>query len=112
MKIKLIVSLLLICLVFSIGSAQAQFGGRSCEPVTISGITPDTFECLKTNLQSYGIDVPPGNKGELSGRGITGNFEWDGKSDLTLTITRKPVFISCETADREITRFIDVCKRA
>lgn len=102
--------LLLICLVFSIGSVQAQFWGRSCEPVTVSGVTPDTFECIKSNFQNYGIDVPPGNKGELSGRGITGSFEWDGKSNLTLKITRKPIFITCETADREITRFIDECK--
>lgn len=112
MNLKLIVSLLLICSVFSIGSAQAQFRGSDCEPVKVSGITPDIFECMKTKLQSYGIDVPPGNKGELSGHGITGSFDWDGKSDLTLQITGKPFFITCGTADREITNFIDECKRS
>jgi hypothetical protein len=111
MNLKLMVSLLLICSVFSIGSAQAQFGGRSCEPVTVSGVTPDTFECMKTKLQNYGINVPPGNKGELSGKGITGTFDWDGNSDLTLTITRKPSIISCRTADQEIIKFVDECKR-
>ncbi len=110
MNLKLIVSLLLMCLVFSLGSAQAQMGGYICEPVKVSGITPDTFECMKKKLQDYGIDVPPGNKGELSGKGITGSFEWDGKSELTLIITKKPLFISCRTADREITKFIDECK--
>jgi hypothetical protein len=110
MNLKLIVSLLLICLVFSLGSAQAQMGRNSCELVKVSGVTPDTFECMKKKLQDYGIDVPPGNKGELSGKGITGSFEWDGKSDLTLIITKKPSIISCGTADREITKFVDECK--
>ncbi len=111
MNLKLIVSLLLICLVFSLGSAQAQIWEKSCDPVTVSDVTPDTFECMKTKLQNYGINVPPGNKGELSGKGITGSFDWDGKSSLTLKITRKPAFITCVTADREITHFIDECKR-
>jgi hypothetical protein len=110
MNLKLIVSLLLMCLVFSLGSAQAQTGRNNCESIKVSGVTHDTFECMKKKLQDYGIDVPPGNKGELSGKGITGSFEWDGKSDLTLTITRKPFFISCRTAVREITKFVDVCK--
>ena len=65
---------------------------------------------MKKKLQDYGINVPPGNKGELSGKGITGSFEWDGKSDLTLRITKKPFFISCGTADKEITKFVDQCK--
>jgi hypothetical protein len=110
MNLKLIVYLLLICLVFSLGSAQAQIGRNNCESITVSGVTHDTFECMKKKLQDYGIDVPPGNKGELSGKGITGSFEWDGESELTLTITRKPSIISCGTANREITKFVDACK--
>lgn len=109
MNMKLIVSLLML-LVFSLGSAQAQIERNSCEPVTIPDVTPSVFECLKEKLQGYGVNVPPGNTGELSGRGITGSFEWDGKSNLTLTITRKPFIISCETADREITKFLDECR--
>ena len=112
MNLKLIVSLLLICLVFCLGSAQAQIGRNNCESITVSGVTHDTFECMKKKLQDYGIDVPSENKGELSGKGITGSFEWDGESELTLTITRKPFFITCGTAEREITRFIDECKRS
>jgi len=107
---KLIVSLLMLCLVFSLGSAQAQIGRNSCEPVTVPNVAPDTFECMKKKLQDYGINVPPGNKGELSGKGITGSFEWDGKSNLTLIITKKPFIVSCETADREIIKFVDECK--
>ncbi len=39
----------------------------------------------------YGIYVPPGNRGELSGKGIAADFEWDGKSNLTITITENPL---------------------
>ncbi|WP_440944991.1 hypothetical protein ACSAZL_12585 [Methanosarcina sp. T3] len=106
---KLIVSLLML-LVFFAGSAHAQNEENSCENVKIPDVTPGMFECLKEKLQGYGIDVPPGNKGELSDRGITGSFEWDGESNLTLTITRKPFFISCQTVGKEIVRFADECK--
>jgi len=110
MKMKMIVSLLLICLVFSLGLAQAQNEKNSCKPITFLNATPDAFECMKKKLQDYGIDVPPGNEGELSGKGVTGSFEWDGKSILTITIKKKPFGVSCETADKMLIRFVDECK--
>ena len=111
MKIKLMVSLLLICLVFSLGLAQAQQNEEiSCKPIKFVNVTSDAFECMKTKLQNYGINVPPGNKGELSGKGITGSFEWDGKSELTLIIKEKPFSVSCETADERLILFVDECK--
>jgi hypothetical protein len=106
MNIKLKVSLLLLCLVFAIGFAQAQ----SCDKITLSNVPPHTFECMKTKLEGYGISVPPGNSGELSGHGIVGNFVWDGESKLTLQITKKPVFVSCQTADNEIEKFVKECQ--
>jgi hypothetical protein len=111
MRIKLIaVSLIVICLVFSLGLAQAQNEENSCKPITFVNVTPDAFECMKNTLQNYGIDVPPGNEGEISERGVTGSFEWDGKSILTITIKEKPSWISCETADERVILFVDECK--
>jgi len=110
MKMKLIVSLLMICLVFSLGLAQAQNGENNCKPIKFLNVTPDAFECMKEKLQDYGIDIPPGNEGELSGKGITGGFEWDGKSILTITIKEKPFGVSCETADERLILFVDECK--
>jgi hypothetical protein len=111
MKIKLIVSLLLICLVFSLGFAQAQQNEESsCKPIKFVNVTPDAFECMKKKLQDYGIDVPSGNKGELSRKGITGSFVWDGKSELTIIIKEKPLLVSCETADKRLILFVDECK--
>lgn len=112
MKIKLIVSLLLICLVISSGLAQAQNGENKCKPIKFVNVTPDAFECMKKKLQDYGINVPPGNKGELSGKGVTGSFEWDGKSVLTIIIKERPSSVSCETADQKIILFVEECKRS
>lgn len=110
MKIKLIVSLLLICLVFSSGLAQAQIGVGGCKPIKFVNVTPNAFDCMKKQLQDYGINVPPGNKGELSGKGVTGSFEWDGSSELTIIIKEKPFLVSCDTTDQKITLFVDGCK--
>jgi len=108
--VKLIVSLLVIYLVFSPGLAQAQNGENGCKPIKFINVTPDAFECMKKKLQDYGIDVPPGNEGEISEKGVTGSFEWDGKSILTITIKEKPFFVSCETADERVILFVDECK--
>jgi hypothetical protein len=110
MKRKLLASLLVLCLAFSIGLAHAQIGGTGCEPKTFLNVPPDTFECMKKQLQDYGIYVPPGDSGELSGHGIVGNFVWDGESKLTIQITNKPVFVSCGVADNEIGKFVQECQ--
>lgn len=105
MNRKLIAALLVLFLVFSVGFASA----KSCEPTTFSNVSPDKFECMKTKLHNYGIAVPPGNSGELSGKGIAARFVWDGKSNLTIQITNKPFFVSCGTAVNEIKKFVDEC---
>lgn len=108
MKIKLI--LLLLCLVSSIGLAQAQFGGGgACDTIRFASVTPERFECMKERLQDAGITVPPGNEGELSGQGFTAEFEWDGESDLIITVTDKPFFVSCEDIDQELIQFVEEC---
>lgn len=106
MNRKLTASLLVICLAFSVGFAHA----KPCEPTTFSNVSSDTFECMKTKLQDYGIYVPPGNEGELSSKGIVAHFLWDGKSTLTIKVTDKPGFVSCRTADNELKKFVDECQ--
>ncbi len=110
MKRKLMASLLVLCLFFSVGLAHAQILGSECEPITFNNVSPDTFECMKKKLQDYGIYVPPGNMGELSGQGITAVFGWDEHSNLTVKITQKPFFVSCETATNELAKFVKECQ--
>ena len=87
MNRKLIASLLVLCLAFSIGFAHAE----PCKPATYSNVLPDTFECMKTKLQNYGVSVPSGNEGELSSKGISAHYLWDGKSTIAIKVTDKPV---------------------
>jgi hypothetical protein len=106
MKRKLIAVLLVLCLAFSIGLAQA----KKCEPTTFSNVPSPTFDCMKKKLQDYGIYVPPGNNGELSGKGVAASFLWDEKSNLTIQIKEKPLPVSCELAAREIKKFVEECQ--
>lgn len=110
MKKISIACLILLCSIYSTGLAQAQFGGGGCRPVTYSGITPDRFECMKQGLQDYGISVPSGESGEISGNGITANFEWDGRSKLTITVTEKPFFAGCGTITDRVRQFAQDCE--
>jgi hypothetical protein len=106
MKKKFVVSLLVLCLAFSFGSAN----GKKCEPITFSNVSNSTFECMKSKLQNHGINVPPGNEGELSDKGVTANFMWDGKSNLTIGVTEIPLFVKCETAFNEFNNFVKECQ--
>ncbi|HWR25692.1 MAG TPA: hypothetical protein VN278_05590 [Methanosarcina sp.] len=81
----------------------------NCEPMIFRNVPTDTFECMKKKLQGAGINIPPGNKGELSGGGIAADFEWDGQSTLTITIKEKPFFVSCEIAASKIKQFVIEC---
>ncbi|WP_240664245.1 hypothetical protein [Methanosarcina sp. MSH10X1] len=109
MRMKLIISLLVLCLILPAGLAQAQFGGSGCDPIKFINVTPERFECMKDRLQAEGITVPPGNEGELSGQGFTADFEWDGQSNLTIMITDKPFFVSCENIDQALINFVKEC---
>jgi hypothetical protein len=64
---------------------------------------------MKKKLQEAGISVPSGNIGELSGSGIVADFEWDGQSNLTITIKEKPFIVSCEVAAMKIKQFVRKC---
>ncbi len=106
MNRKLIASLIVLCLAFSVGFAHA----KACKPTTYPNVSPDTFQCMKTKLQNYGVSVPSGNEGELSSKGVSAHYLWDGKSTLVIKVTDKPAFVSCETADNELKKFVDECQ--
>jgi hypothetical protein len=108
-KIKLVFLLPVLFLVFSAGFAQAQLGGSGCKPIKFVNVTPDRFKCMKERLQDAGITVTPGNEGELSGQGFTAEFQWDGESNLTITVTDKPLIVNCNNIDHALIRFVKEC---
>jgi hypothetical protein len=107
MNRKLIAALLVLSLAFSVGFAYA----KGCETTTYSNVQPKVFDCMKTKLQNYGISVPQGYKGELSGKGIAASFVYDADAkSLTIQIKDKPLFVSCDIAANEIKKFVDECQ--
>jgi len=80
-----------------------------CKPVTYHNITPDVFECMKKKLIDSGIHVPQGNSGDMEGSGVIAHFEWDGKSNLIITIKKKPFITSCGFVIGKIEDFVDDC---
>ena len=68
-----------------------------CDSVTYHNVTQNVFDCLKKKLENAGIKVPAGNEGEIEGYGVKGHFKWDGATNLTITITSKPLILPCGT---------------
>lgn len=95
--------LLIICLVLTIGLANAQ----NCEPQTFSKVTPAVFSSIKSYVEDYGISVPAGDSGEMSYMGVSTYFWWDGESILTIKFTSLPIFISPDAANEKLNIFIN-----
>jgi hypothetical protein len=66
-----------------------------CDPITYHNVTQNVFNNLKNKLANVGINIPAGNKGEIEGYGVKGHFKWDGSSNLTVTVTDKPLVLPC-----------------
>lgn len=80
-----------------------------CQPITFNNVTADVFICMKKKLEATGIHVPSGNSGDMEGSGVKAHFEWDGKSNLKITITDKPFIVSCGYVVGKITDFVHEC---
>ena len=81
----------------------------ACGRVDYQGVTPTVFDCMKKKLEDAGIHVPSGDSGEMSGKGVTADYSWDGKSVLAVTITDKPWYASCGMVTGKIHDFVQEC---
>jgi hypothetical protein len=80
------------------------------EPVhTYQKVTPAVFSEIKTFIENYGnfgIEVPCGNSGDISGMGASAHFEYDGCTTLKIQLTKIPFFVSSELANEKLDKFI------
>ena len=81
----------------------------ACKRVDYHGGTPTVFECMKKKLEDAGIHVPSGPKGDMVGKEVTAEYIWDEKSVLTVTVTKKPFFVSCGYVTGKIHDFVHEC---
>lgn len=80
-----------------------------CQTIIYNNVTPDVFICMKKKLEANRIRVTPGNIGEIEGRGVKVNFEWDGKLNIKLITTEKPSFVRCSYVIERITDILHRC---
>lgn len=80
-----------------------------CDPVTFHNVNQGVFDCMKKKLTDAGIPVPPGNRGRMSGQGVTADFDWDGSANLMIHVIDKPWYASCGTVIGKISDFIHSC---
>ena len=80
-----------------------------CDPVTFHNINQNVFDFIKKKLSDAGTPVSPGNRGRITGMGITADFIWDGESNLMIKVIKKPWIVSCETVIEKISDFVKSC---
>ena len=59
-----------------------------------SGIAQSALECLKTDLQSIGIQPPPGDSGTIEYQGVKLSFSYStSEQKLSFQIVSKPLVV-------------------
>lgn len=68
----------------------------ACSPMSFSGVSPEIFQSIKTELQSKGFELP-GDSGVVNGPfGITIEYRWDQSNQTLFTqVVDKNFFVSC-----------------
>lgn len=83
---------------------------EGCQGFKLKNVDSEVFFCIKKKLQNYGIEVSPGNSGNFEGKGIVGNFNWDGKTDLTVEIKERPLDTYCGQVSGKFRAFLRECQ--
>lgn len=59
---------------------------------TYRGITRTAFDALRSELGRAKVELPPGDRGELSSHGLSGSFAFDQRAQtLTLSMLKYPM---------------------
>ena len=68
-------------------------------------LTPEQFEQRKEIIAQAGIQIPNGNIGEISHKGVTVKYAYDGVSQLQVVVEHKPWMIPTSTVESKITEW-------
>lgn len=69
-------------------------------------LTPDQFQAVRLRFAEHGVDLPEANSGELSYKGVTAGFTYDGEA-LRVAVTDKPFLASERMVREKLTAFIE-----
>jgi hypothetical protein len=82
----------------------------ACPTFTLSGVTRPVWECIQQRASSLGIRIPPGDSGTLHPPEAEVEYAWDEAGEsLSITLTRKPGWISCELIESRVRQAVAGC---
>ena len=80
-----------------------------CPPFTLTGITPDVWNCLKAMAEGARIPVA-GDSGSATTQGVTADYRRDAEANtLTITVTAMPILTDCETIQAVLREVVRSC---
>jgi hypothetical protein len=84
----------------------------SCAEQVFSDVTQAIFDCLAAKAQAADIPIR-GNSGQSSKSGATVSWNFDpSNSRLSIRIQKLPFFISCASANNEISSLVEACRQS
>ncbi|MBW3572689.1 MAG: hypothetical protein KY467_16460 [Gemmatimonadetes bacterium] len=82
----------------------------ACPTITLAGVTPDAWTCLRGRAAAMGVAVPPGDSGSIRHRDADAEYGWDAAAGtLAVTITRAPSSIGCAAVESRLRRAAAAC---
>jgi hypothetical protein len=81
-----------------------------CPPITLTGVTRAVYDCLLQRAKSLGLPVPGDTSGSVAYADAGAEFDWnEGAATLTVTITRKPGWVTCEMVESQLRQAARAC---
>jgi len=80
-----------------------------CPPFTLTGVTPEVWDCLTARARGVGIPVT-GDSGTATAQGVTADWRRDAEaSTLTVTVTQMPGWTECATIQAMLREVVRAC---
>ncbi|HWK89768.1 MAG TPA: hypothetical protein VNP72_07225 [Longimicrobium sp.] len=81
-----------------------------CDEMRFSGITREVWECLRQRARGMKVTVPDEDAGTISHPDAAAEYEWsEAEGTLSVTLTRKPVWVPCDAVERRLREAVRTC---
>jgi hypothetical protein len=83
-----------------------------CPPFTLTGVTPEVWNCLTARAQGAAIPIT-GDSGTARSQGVTVDYQRDpGANTVTVTVTDMPGWTDCGTVQAVLREVVRSCSGA
>lgn len=81
-----------------------------CPTITLPGVTPQVWDCLKGEARRIGVPVPHDGSGTVSAQGASAEYRWDeAGGTLEITFTQVPQWIECGSIAARLREVVRTC---